>query len=922
MPVSLNDNGNRITAFDDKTVAFYSYSLHSTASAKSLASLVSGLSENGYKVHLITYSAPAGVDYIDYKTSDNVERHILADLENDGMPSSVSFLRVLGSIPAKTVVLWGSFTKRMYQCYLAAKSLGRAVIFYQTATPFQSVSSGNQNLAIMFANTVKGCDAVVTPCGKDIEIFSGIGSENCRVVPFYFPYDTSEIPLSSVENREIAFFSNYSGHNVRNIITAFALIHKKYSDAVMRIVLTNPQRASKSTDKLYEYVKNSGLGDSLTIEKNADKPLKALNTAGLTVTYANYDHIPLTVMESVSAGIPAVLAFDADYGACSDSMPADYVNSFDVQAVYNLLEKYMEKTDRERFSEKARQNLSEEFRSSVIEDWKKVFIETEKLFDEKVNAANNRLTLICKALPSDCRKTERFFSEKLSEDYSYGDIFGAMLLKGYSVENILDGYKNSGVYAGNGNNALAKRFQFINVVDKALKKGLSPEEAVKSVKKGIHTGFEITAMFLLCGVNPEKIERALGIPNRKYFNYALSESYYLINSLYNNEIRLDPRVNCSGGNSTVSDLFGAMKRFEEHNHYVLKYRNHVLVRRAVKIHKWITSPWDFKNAVEKIICAPIYARTLLKRKLLLIGRKRLNKRKVTEIASSDTRKIQLLVLMLLLELDRICKKYNLTYYLAGGSILGAVRHKGFIPWDDDIDITMPRPDYDKFIEVAQKELPDEYYLDKDCVPFCHNRIEIRGTDFTTYRRNGGVFLDILALEGSPEDEKKRKKHERMCKFWRSCMLEKSNPFPVFDFSTRKNAAHYFCSIVFKFVPRWFIKKNWEHWAKKYSTEETSDWVCLPASIYSYDQERFPKEYWGEPVYVEFEGMMLPTMSRWEDYLVCHFGDYMKIPPVTERTSHHFIYSYSLGKYDNMTVDEIEKMFLEKKEKYLADNSEK
>ena len=158
--------------------------------------------------------------------------------------------------------------------------------------------------------------------------------------------------------------------------------------------------------------------------------------------------------------------------------------------------------------------------------------------------------------------------------------------------------------------------------EKSLQKGLSPEDAVKSVKKGVHTGFEITAMLLLCGISPEKTQRALGIPERKYLNYALSESYYLINSLYNNETRPDPRVDLSCGNSTVSDLYGAMKRFEEHNHNVLKYRSHVLVRKAAAIHKWITSPWDFKNIIEKTICSPIYAKAMIKRKL---GKRRLKK---------------------------------------------------------------------------------------------------------------------------------------------------------------------------------------------------------------------------------------------------------------------------------------------------------
>ena len=914
MPVSVNDNGKRITSFEEKTIVFYSYSLNSTASAQSLASLMNGLAENGYNIHLVTYSAPAGDDYI---TADSVERHVLANLENDGMPSSVSFLRVLGAIPAKTVVLWGAFTKRMYQCYLAAKSLGRAVILYQTATPFQAVSSGAQNLSIMFANTLKGCDAVVTPCEKDNEIFKGIGADECRNIPFFFPYDTSEVSPSTVENREIAFFSNYSGHNVRYIIAAFALLHKKYPDTVMRMILMNSVKPSESSAKLIEYVESSGLGDAFTIEQKVLKPLRALRTAGISITYAHCEHMPQTVMESVTAGIPAILALDAEYGGCS--MPAEYVNAFDVQAMFNALEKYMEKSAREEYREKARQNLSEETRLAIIEEWKKLFTQTEQRFDEKVTKAGNTITQLCKSLPSDCRKTEKFFAEKLSDGYLYADIFGAMLLKGYSVENIIDGFRYSGIYAGN--NALANRFQFINVIEKSLKKGMSPEEAVKSVKKGIFTGFEIIAMMLLSGLSPEKIEQALGIPKRKYLLYALSESYFLLNCLYNNEIRLDTRINFSNENTAVFNLNGAMKRFEGYNHNVLKFRNHSLVRKAVKLHKWITSPWDFKNIIEKIILWPVYAKALLKRKLLLMGKKRQNKRKVAEVASSDTRKIQLLVLMLLLELDRICKKYNLTYYIAGGSILGAVRHKGFIPWDDDIDITMPRPDYDKFIKVAQKELPDEYYLDKDCVPFCHNRIEIRGTDFTTFWRKGAVFLDILALEGSPDDEKKRLEHERKCKFWRSCMLEKARPFPVFDFSSGKKIKRYICCSILRFVPRWFIKKNWERWAKKYSTEETSSWVCLPASIYTYEQERFPKEYWGEPVYLEFEGMMLPTMSHWEDYLICHFGDYMKLPPVTTRKSHHFIYSYSLGKYDDMTTEEIEKMFLEKKEEYMPAGKE-
>ena len=76
----------------------------------------------------------------------------------------------------------------------------------------------------------------------------------------------------------------------------------------------------------------------------------------------------------------------------------------------------------------------------------------------------------------------------------------------------------------------------------------------------------------------------------------------------------------------------------------------------------------------------------------------------------NLRDAQIIMLNILKEIDKICKKHNLIYFLDGGTLLGAVRHKGFIPWDDDVDIGMPREDYRKFLKIAQKELPDYLFL--------------------------------------------------------------------------------------------------------------------------------------------------------------------------------------------------------------------
>ncbi len=298
-------------------------------------------------------------------------------------------------------------------------------------------------------------------------------------------------------------------------------------------------------------------------------------------------------------------------------------------------------------------------------------------------------------------------------------------------------------------------------------------------------------------------------------------------------------------------------------------------------------------------------------------KQKLYARQVVEIPEGDIRKIQLLVLLMFFDFDRICQKYHLTYYFAGGSILGAVRHKGFIPWDDDIDITMPRDDYNRFLKVAPGELSPEFRLDKDCRPFCHNRIEIKDTLFHSFWRKGGVFLDILALEGSPDDPKKQKLHEKLTFIFRSLMLEKERIFPFFDPDEHKSPLRYLLCLMLKIVPRGLLKFCWNKAAQLYSPNKENHLVCLPASKYSYAEERFPKEYWGTPVYLEFEGMPVPTMTRWEDYLKCHFGDYRELPPPELRKSHHFVFGFHLGKYESMPVEELENTVNKQKEQYCS-----
>ena len=114
----------------------------------------------------------------------------------------------------------------------------------------------------------------------------------------------------------------------------------------------------------------------------------------------------------------------------------------------------------------------------------------------------------------------------------------------------------------------------------------------------------------------------------------------------------------------------------------------------------------------------------------------------------------------------VCQKLQLKYYLLGGTLLGAVRHKGFIPWDDDIDVGMPRKDYEIFIQKAQDLLPEHYFVQtlysEPTIPYNFCKIRNSNTTFVEYsikklNINHGVYIDVFPLDGYPNDKKEQKK---------------------------------------------------------------------------------------------------------------------------------------------------------------------
>lgn len=257
------------------------------------------------------------------------------------------------------------------------------------------------------------------------------------------------------------------------------------------------------------------------------------------------------------------------------------------------------------------------------------------------------------------------------------------------------------------------------------------------------------------------------------------------------------------------------------------------------------------------------------------------------------KKIQDVELHIFKELEKIFKKYNLRYYAIGGTCLGAVRHQGFIPWDDDIDIVMPGEDYEKFKSILSKELPStlsslEYRNNKRC-SFLFLKIFDNRTTFVEEENlkfpeiYSGVFVDIMPFYGLPKDQIEREKHMKKLKNYMRCNYFIRQPIGV-----GKNILERMYSIFMKVlgivIPFYYFSDKYDKLLAKYYFDE-SEYVSFTWSA-RMEKLVFPKRYFENYVMLPFEGGNIRCPSGWHGYLEGHYGDYKTIPPIEEQKSPH------------------------------------
>lgn len=248
-----------------------------------------------------------------------------------------------------------------------------------------------------------------------------------------------------------------------------------------------------------------------------------------------------------------------------------------------------------------------------------------------------------------------------------------------------------------------------------------------------------------------------------------------------------------------------------------------------------------------------------------------------------------------------CERYHLRYSLAYGSVLGAVRHKGIIPWDYDIDTYMPRPDYERFIELFKKEAPADYHLlTPNDTPYYPEPFAKIGDENTTllftklFPVNYGVFIDVFVLDGAAVEEVERK-----CNF--ANFNKYIRLFRVFQSSRNaKELLTLFCQGGYKHVLLAIIGAPFKKWIKGYCLKqmrkisyrnpyEKSEYaIQYRDDSYGCQKSWLPKKWIEETIIVPFESINVRIPKEYDSYLKHYYGDYMQLPPEDKRDDRHEI----------------------------------
>lgn len=257
------------------------------------------------------------------------------------------------------------------------------------------------------------------------------------------------------------------------------------------------------------------------------------------------------------------------------------------------------------------------------------------------------------------------------------------------------------------------------------------------------------------------------------------------------------------------------------------------------------------------------------------------------LVTEKRKKIWAISLDLLLEFDRVCKKHNITYFLMGGTLLGAIRHKGFIPWDDDTDVMMLREDYERFKNYADEfQKPYFFQIPETDPESGYSIIKIRNSNTTAivdkfkYEKfNHGIWLSVFPIDNwKIEGGEERSAIIKSLLIENATYMRKSNPYlneadriRVQNHSGRKPKE---------------VNDEIQKIAMQHRYAPTGYVALAVTTVYPLKKLIYKSEVFADSVKVEFEGFTFPAPVGYDEYLTTAYGNYMEFPPVDKRGKWH------------------------------------
>lgn len=255
------------------------------------------------------------------------------------------------------------------------------------------------------------------------------------------------------------------------------------------------------------------------------------------------------------------------------------------------------------------------------------------------------------------------------------------------------------------------------------------------------------------------------------------------------------------------------------------------------------------------------------------------------LSTDEAKKVELEILK---DFAHFCDENNLTYFLAYGTLIGAIRHKGFIPWDDDIDLWMPRDDYNRLIEIFGERCKNKNLklIDPHTAIARHSFIKVidtrtlkieQGVDYSN--GNLGVDVDVFPIDGIPEDEAEYKSwFDKLQNYYVTFALNIGRP------KTLKGIAK---SIIYRvlFGSNKRVLKKADKLHSLYPYEQSA-FVGAVESAYNSINNRYDKMWYASSVEVEFENHMFKAPIGYDQILTKMYGDYMQLPPKDKQITHH------------------------------------